>query len=510
MIGRGRVRAASLAAWAVLVLAGGGSPSAAQSPDRPALRLLRESAREADEGNLAAALRGYENIVRQFPESLEAPEALLRIARAQLDRRNAEPAGEAARKLVDGYPRSPQAAGGWVVLGEIEAERARDPRGLEQARNTLRNAWLLFDRVTYPALESRARARVLSAELALGQGAVGEAAASYLAVIEDEVASPWGPPARVGLGSALLAQGEWESAAEMFQSALDRADEPQADGGRAIEVARRRLTLIHRLAVRPAAGEERWQRARALTLGDTLKRPVGVAARDDGRLAIADDAGELVLADPEGGVAGRFRLPGPERPSWDRDGELAAISAGEVRLPVDGGSRSFVDPDSSRGEPLKKVRSIERGFFGDWLVLAAKPDRVLRYASDLAPQRALVGPSSDPQDLARDLLGRIYVLDGKTGRVARFDPGGAEGESVAAGRWKKAEAIAVDAAGNLYVLDRDTSRVDVLSPAGGAPTSLGPLLPGGIELRSPQDVAVDGSGRVFIADSKLNAVLIVE
>ncbi len=510
MNGRRRARAALLAAWAAFALAGGSAPGAAQSADRPALRLLRESAREADEGNLAAALRGYEQIVRQFAESPEAPEALLRIARARLGQGGAEPAAEAARKLVDGYPRSPQSAGGWVVLGEIEAARAREPRGLEQARNTLRNAWLLFDRVTYPALDARALARVRSAELALGQGAIGEAAASYLAVIEDEVASPWGPPARVGLGTALLAQGEWEAAAEMFQGALDRAEEPQADGGRAIEIARRRLTLIHRLAVRPAAGEAPWQRARALTLGDTLKRPVGVAARDDGRLAIADDAGEVVVADPDGSVAGRFRLSGPERPSWDPSGELAAISAGAVRLPIGGGSPSFADPDSPRAEPLKKVRAVERGFFGDWLVLAAKPDRVLRFASDLAPQRALVGPSSDPQDLARDLLGRVYVLDAKSGRVERFQPGASEGESVAAGRWRKPEAIAVDAAGNLYVLDRDSSRVDVLSPAGGAPTSLGPVLPGGIELRSPQDVAVDGAGRVFIADSKLNAILIVE
>ncbi len=504
------MRAASVAAWAVLVLAGGGSPLAVEAADRPALRLLRESAREAQEGNLAAALRGYEQLVRQFPESPEAPEALLRIARARLGQGAADTAGEAARGLVDGFPRSPQAAGGWVVLGAIEADRAREPRGLEQARNTLRNAWLLFDRAGYPTLDSRAQARVLSADLALGQGAIGEAKASYLAAIEDEVASPWGPPARVGLGTALLIEGEWEAAAELFQSALDRAGEPQADGGRAIGVARRRLTLIHRLAVRPAAGESPWLRARALTLGDTLKRPVGVAAREDGRVAITDAAGEVVVAGPDGAVAGRYRLPDPERPSWDDHGDLAAIGAGVARLPIAGESLSFRDPDSSRGEPLKKVRAVERGFFGDWLVLAAKPDRVLHYAADLAPQKPLAGRATEPQDLARDLLGRIYVLDGKTGRVSRFAPGGAESEAVAAGRWKKPEAIAVDAAGNLYVLDRDTARVDILSSAGAAPMSLGPVLPGGIELRSPQDVAVDGSGRIFIADPKLGAILVVE
>jgi hypothetical protein len=39
---------------------------------------------------------------------------------------------------------------------------------------------------------------------------------------------------------------------------------------------------------------------------------------------------------------------------------------------------------------------------------------------------------------------------------------------------------------------------------------VGPDLGAGIELRQPVDVAVDGAGRLFIADAKLPYVLVLE
>ena len=36
------------------------------------------------------------------------------------------------------------------------------------------------------------------------------------------------------------------------------------------------------------------------------------------------------------------------------------------------------------------------------------------------------------------------------------------------------------------------------------------LVPGGIELKSPRDISVDGSGRIYIADRDLKAFLVIE
>ncbi len=81
---------------------------------------------------------------------------------------------------------------------------------------------------------------------------------------------------------------------------------------------------------------------------------------------------------------------------------------------------------------------------------------------------------------------------------------------VAAGDWRRPEALALDELGNLYVLDRDAKMVKVFNPAGQQLWEIGPTLPGGIELRSPRDIAVDGTGRLYIADRELKAVLVLE
>ena len=40
--------------------------------------------------------------------------------------------------------------------------------------------------------------------------------------------------------------------------------------------------------------------------------------------------------------------------------------------------------------------------------------------------------------------------------------------------------------------------------------TLGPILPGGVELRDPRDIAVDAAGRVLIADRGLSAIIVIE
>jgi len=43
-------------------------------------------------------------------------------------------------------------------------------------------------------------------------------------------------------------------------------------------------------------------------------------------------------------------------------------------------------------------------------------------------------------------------------------------------------------------------------PAG----AIGPVLPGTIELRSPEDLAVDAAGRLFVVDSRLAQLIVLE
>ena len=66
---------------------------------------------------------------------------------------------------------------------------------------------------------------------------------------------------------------------------------------------------------------------------------------------------------------------------------------------------------------------------------------------------------------------RIHGADGSFETAFRLDG------------WREPYAVAVDAAGFIYVLDRGLKRVDVFDSFGVIRWTLGPMLPGGIELR---------------------------
>lgn len=63
-----------------------------------------EQGREAEE-----AIEAYERVVELYPTSGRAPAALLRIARLELAAGNRAAARERLRRIVDAYPRSPEA-----------------------------------------------------------------------------------------------------------------------------------------------------------------------------------------------------------------------------------------------------------------------------------------------------------------------------------------------------------------------------------------------------------------
>jgi len=60
------------------------------------------------------------------------------------------------------------------------------------------------------------------------------------------------------------------------------------------------------------------------------------------------------------------------------------------------------------------------------------------------------------------------------------------------------------------VLDAGTLQVLVYDPFATPIATIGPILPSAQELRAPEDVAVDARARIFIADSRLGTVLVVE
>ncbi len=493
------------------------TPEEAQA-ELAAQRLLFEARRLAQDGDLAAAVREYGLLAQRFAGRLEARQALLERAQLQLRLGNPQDGRDTAQQLIDAYPSSSEAAGAFVILGRSRSDQPSTPADLEEARSNFRRVPLLFGRDAFPELDWRGEARVRSGDIGLRLGETEAAAAAFVRAIEDEAPSRWTARARLGLAEVLLRQGEWTAAADVLQR-LIRTSElglPEGDVELAV-MARRQLTLIHRLRIRPQAGQPRWQTARQVAVGLALDKPVGIAVHEDGRLAIADDGAStaFVSVGPEGAgstgagftVVSRMPADDPGKPWWSGD-QAYLPTKSRVQSLLDRAAQSFIVMKGSDRKPAEELTAGSRGLFGQWYLVESDVERLLGYPPVGGRPGTLA--SGDPIDVATDRRGRVYLLDGDAGTVTRFDVQGTSEGVVVRGNWRRPQALEVDFLGNIYVLDRGESQIHLYSPDGERLQTLGPQLPGGIELRTPMDLSVDGSGRLWLVDSRLAAVVVLE
>lgn len=482
----------------VLLLAGltVAPASLARADDRPKV-LLQAAERRAEEGDAEGAREDYEQLVRQFAESAEAPEALLRIAQSL--RGSPEEALATVDRLLTDYPRAFPAAEALLLKAELMIAVAAGPEELEKVRSDLAKVWLLFPAHTAPELEARSRARVLDAELALRLDLGREAMSSCLEVIERERPSAWTAKAHVGLALSQLREGDWRAGAENLQAAIDSGLADAATEA----LARRRLSLIHRRHLRSGGT---WHSAGPGDIeGAELRRPTAIAADDAGSLLIYDDRdSHLFKVSPGGAIENRWSLRGAERPSWGREGQaLLALKEG-VAVPSEPARHVFTAPGKTRS--LEGLVAVELGPYGDWYLLTSGSAGLVAFDAAREQGRTLHSADGDPVDLASDARGRLYILERKSRRVVRLDPALGESETLVAGSWRRPAAIAVDALGFVYVLDSEAKRVEVFDAAGQPVESLGPGLPGSIVLERPQDLAVAGDGRLFLIDQRAGLV----
>jgi len=144
----------------------------------------------------------------------------------------------------------------------------------------------------------------------------------------------------------------------------------------------------------------------------------------------------------------------------------------------------------------------------------------------VSPRAALL---NRPQGVAADALGNWYVADTANNRVRKVQPGGnlftiagngnasyfGDGGPALKASVNQPEGVAVDAAGNVYIADTLDNAVRKLSPDGVISTLAGTGNPGysgdggqanRARLSGPRAVAVDTAGNVYVADTGNNQV----
>lgn len=152
--------------------------------------------------------------------------------------------------------------------------------------------------------------------------------------------------------------------------------------------------------------------------------------------------------------------------------------------------------------------------FRDWPRWLAVGDPGRVGTSEVAAlPRAFGGPGSGPgqfrapSGIAVDVRGRVWVADTGNDRVQAFTRDGAL-VRVLAGRLKAPEGVAVDAAGNVYVADTGNRRVVQFSWWGGFVREFGDLVrPRGVALDRAGRLLVDDTGRVARFDTRTGTAL---
>ncbi|MEA2754215.1 MAG: hypothetical protein QOJ54_504 [Aliidongia sp.] len=221
-------------------------------------------------------------------------------------------------------------------------------------------------------------------------------------------------------------------------------------------------------------------------------------------------------------VAGNIALP----PGFSGDGGPAISAQLDRPLSVasDGKGHVFV-----ADELFNIVREFTIG--GTISTVAGTSNQTGGFAGDGGP--ATVGMLSGPSAVAVDGAGHVFIADSGNRRIRMFTPGGniatvaggggasgpdqlGDGGPATAANLAFPQGVAADNKGNIYIADTFNQLVRVftvggtISVAAGTPGSSGFGGDGGPAtsalLSSPQAVAVDGAGNVYIADNGAHVV----
>ena len=130
---------------------------------------------------------------------------------------------------------------------------------------------------------------------------------------------------------------------------------------------------------------------------------------------------------------------------------------------------------------------------------------------------------NSPRGVAVDGSGNIYIADTGNSRIRKVSSSGViatiagtgvagfagDGGPAANAQFSSPQGVAVDGSGNVYISDRGNARIRVINASGVISTIAGTGVPGfggdngpatSAQLNIPAGIALDGSGNLFIAD----------
>jgi uncharacterized protein (TIGR03437 family) len=241
----------------------------------------------------------------------------------------------------------------------------------------------------------------------------------------------------------------------------------------------------------------------------SLYYPSGVAVDAAGNLYIAEYGNNRIRKVAPGGTVATVAGNGAGGYSGD-GGPATAASLYEPRgVALDAAGNLYIaDQRNSR------IRKVTPG----GTITTVAGDAVERYSGDGGP--ATAASLWRPSGVAVDAAGNIYIADYQNSRIRKVTPGGTittvagggtggDAGPATAASLNGPGGVAVDAGGNLYIADTDNNRIRKVTPGGTITTLAGNGQQGYsgdggpatlASLKTPEGVAVDAVGNLYIAD----------
>jgi TolA-binding protein len=493
-------------AAALVIIAPSSAAQGAPTPEDVARRQYASGLEFLRAGKSAEALKDFQTVVESYPGSSVADDALLAIARYQLEGARDPAAAQAtAESVLKKFPASDSVAMAYVVAGQALVEQ-----GLSQSN--VDAALASFERVPrlFPGTRAVAPAVYAAGETFRRLNRCDEALARLAQVGLEYPRSDWAARSKLSSARCLVAKGRVpEAMAALYNVTALFPDTDSAQTARALG------TILYRLHVRPPAEPAFVASDRTLAPAGTRLRDVtGLTVAPDGSLLVAGRTGVLMYnaAAPRAISAGEMRGL-----ALDRRGRVVAAQRGllvQQTAPPPGApvllTLTVPRPDGP-ARILSDLAAVAVLSSGERLVA----DRELRTVYRFSEAGKFLAPFASVR-AARIAIGptdTIALLDRDTKTISLFDASGrATGRITARGTGYELTApadLAFDAVGHLYVLDR--SGIVVFAPDGQTPVVTftdPPRAAGG--LRNATALAIDPAGRLYVYDDGAERVVVYE
>jgi alpha-tubulin suppressor-like RCC1 family protein/sugar lactone lactonase YvrE len=260
----------------------------------------------------------------------------------------------------------------------------------------------------------------------------------------------------------------------------------------------------------------------------SLRSPWGVAVDSKGNVWVSDTENNRVQEFSEAGAfirqfgskgSGNGQLSSPRGLAVDSNGNVWVVDAGNHRIQEfsEEGTyiRQFGGLGTGQGQFLSPagIATDSKGhvWVTDGLFLVGS-DRIQEFSEtgtfirQFGSQGSGNGQLDQPQGVAIDSKGNVWVADTGNNRIEEFSEAGAflrlvgtRGSSY--GQLLLPVGVAVDSTGNVWVADTNNNRIQEFSETGEYLTQFGTKGSGEGQLSSPQGIALTTDGKEWVADT---------